>query len=696
MARQVIGSPHDDSNLNKLNSNFAELYQLIGIATGTDKSLKDFLEGTGVISSRMLEYGAVHGNYIREGGVGTRHLLDGTVTESKIGDGAVTKEKIANGSVDGNKIGDATIFSNHLRLGAVGERELATGGVTSEKIRNEAVGENKVQDGAITRNKIGWLAVDTSKLDYGSVTLDRLAENSVSAPKILNGAVYRSKLSDNYMFNQRVTSDIDMSTLQKDGTYIIDADNKGSYPTPELRAFICSLQVERMEGWIHQTISRLQSPEVSYKRWVGVSSGTVSNWQKVHIGGVDGGSLLDGTVTRSKVEDGAISAVKLLDGAGFRRKLSDDFMYVGRLSRTEAMETTYKDGTYIVDADNTGIYPNESLRSVNCAFKIESYQSGWIHQTISPLTEPENKFVRWVGKSSGSVSEWKKIAIGELTGADIKDGSITPEKLSMDISEVQRKPLKIFMVGNSFALDICDALYHICAECNVDITIGVTYLPNANLETHYNNLSTQNAVYNYHEYKSLDGEASKSVDNGVTLQTMLNKHDDWDLITFQQQSSLSDDYSTYQPYLNDLINDLTGDVSNNPKIGMVQTWANSTSRRPDQLGMYNGLVNAYEEAIAEQGIGVLIPCGTAIQSARTNEKMNNDGDELTRDGYHLSPLGKYVAGLSMFESIISGYYKRDIFTDVEYIPEGISDYQAYKAKLSAKNSVLSPQKTIEL
>ena len=398
MARQVIGSPHDDSNLNKLNSNFAELYQQIGVATETDKSLKDFLEGTGVISSKMLEYGAVHGNYIREGGVGTRHLLDGTVTESKIRDGSVTKEKIANGSVDGNKI--------------------------------------------------GWLAVDTSKLDYGSVTLDRLAENSVSATKILNGAVYRSKLSDNYMFNQRVTSDIDMSTLQKDGTYIIDADNKGSYPTPELRAFICSLHVERMEGWVHQTISRLQSPEVSYKRWVGVSSGTVSNWQKVHIGGVDGGSLLDGTVTRSKVEDGAISAVKLLDGAGFRRKLSDDFMYVGRLSRTEAMEATYRDGTYIVDADNTGIYPNESLRSVNCAFKVESYQSGWIHQTISPLTAPENKFVRWVGKASGSVSEWKKVAIGELTGADIKDGSITPEKLSMDISEVQRKPLKIFMVGN--------------------------------------------------------------------------------------------------------------------------------------------------------------------------------------------------------------------------------------------------------
>ena len=646
MAREVIGSIWDRTNRNSINANFEELYSDLGLATSTKKSLDDFLNGVGVISSRMLEYGAVHGNYIRDGGVGTRHLLDGTVTESKIGDGSVTKEKIANGSVDGNKI--------------------------------------------------GWLAVDTSKLDYGSVTLDRLAENSVSAPKILNGAVYRSKLSDNYMFNQRVTSDIDMSTLQKDGTYIIDADNKGSYPTPELRAFICSLHVERMEGWVHQTISRLQSPEVSYKRWVGVSSGTVSNWQKVHIGGVDGGSLLDGTVTRSKVEDGAISAVKLLDGAGFRRKLSDDFMYVGRLSRTEAMEATYRDGTYIVDADNTGIYPNESLRSVNCAFKVESYQSGWIHQTISPLTAPENKFVRWVGKASGSVSEWKKVAIGELTGADIKDGSITPEKLSMDISEVQRKPLKIFMVGNSFALDICDALYHICAECNVDITIGVTYLPNANLETHYNNLSTQNAVYNYHEYKSLDGEASKSVDNGVTLRTMLNKHDDWDLITFQQQSTLSDDYATYQPHLNSLIEGIKSVIQNNPKIGMLQTWANSTTKRPDQIGMYNGLVDAYEKAIADEGIGVFIPAGTAIQSARTNQIMNEEANELTRDGYHLSPLGKYVAGLTMFESIFSGYYKREILSDINYTPEGISDYQVYKAKLAAKNAVLSPMKIMGL
>ena len=42
-------------------------------------------------------------------------------------------------------------------------------------------------------------------------------------------------------------------------------------------------------------------------------------------------------------------------------------------------------------------------------------------------------------------------------------------------------------------------------------------------------------------------------------------------------------------------------------------------------------------------------CGTAIQNARSSYV----GDTLTRDGYHLSPLGRYMTGYMWF-SILTG------------------------------------------
>lgn len=95
MARQIIGSIWDRVNRNGINANFEELYADIGLATGTHKTLEEFLNGVGVVGSTMLKTNAVYGDIIRENGIGTRHLLDGTVTKAKIAPGAVTNDKLA-------------------------------------------------------------------------------------------------------------------------------------------------------------------------------------------------------------------------------------------------------------------------------------------------------------------------------------------------------------------------------------------------------------------------------------------------------------------------------------------------------------------------------------------------------------------------------------------------------------------------
>ena len=55
MARQVIGSIWDRVNRNGINANFEELYADIGLATGTHKTLEEFLNGVGVVGSTMLK-----------------------------------------------------------------------------------------------------------------------------------------------------------------------------------------------------------------------------------------------------------------------------------------------------------------------------------------------------------------------------------------------------------------------------------------------------------------------------------------------------------------------------------------------------------------------------------------------------------------------------------------------------------------
>ena len=47
------------------------------------------------------------------------------------------------------------------------------------------------------------------------------------------------------------------------------------------------------------------------------------------------------------------------------------------------------------------------------------------------------------------------------------------------------------------------------------------------------------------------------------------------------------------------------------------------------------------KVVTNEDIYSVIPVGTAIQNARATEF----GDNLTRDGYHLNDLGRYIAAL---------------------------------------------------
>jgi hypothetical protein len=214
--------------------------------------------------------------------------------------------------------------------------------------------------------------------------------------------------------------------------------------------------------------------------------------------------------------------------------------------------------------------------------------------------------------------------------------------------------MKILAIGNSFSVDAMQWLYNIALNGGENMSLGNLYIGGCSLETHRDNAKTDKAAYTY--FKNTGG-------NWVEYpgKTMLYGIQDepWDIITMQQKSALSGLQESYEPYLGDLRR-YVNESKTNPeaKLAWHMTWAyqrdfiNESFRdfyRNDQWVMYNGIIKAVKSRICgNKAFSFIIPSGTAIQNARSGPL----GDNLTRDGFHLSyNLGRYIAGMTWFAKI---------------------------------------------
>lgn len=207
------------------------------------------------------------------------------------------------------------------------------------------------------------------------------------------------------------------------------------------------------------------------------------------------------------------------------------------------------------------------------------------------------------------------------------------------------KTLKVLAIGNSFSSDTTHFLEDIArAEGFEDVKIGNLYISGCRLDQHATNASTNAAAYKY--YMNYDGNWQTI--EGCTLQYALNQ-EKWDFITMQQGSSYSGYPDSYEPHLTNLIQYVnTNKLEKRAYLAWNMTWAYQsdfekdmfTRYDRDQMKMYNAILDAVKTKVEpHEEISMIIPVGTAIQNARTSYF----GDTLTRDGYHLSDLGRVIA-----------------------------------------------------
>lgn len=248
--------------------------------------------------------------------------------------------------------------------------------------------------------------------------------------------------------------------------------------------------------------------------------------------------------------------------------------------------------------------------------------------------------------------------------------------------------IRILAIGNSFSEDALeDHLYAIAKANGTNIIIGNLYIGGATLAQHVNNVKTNSNAYSF---RKIDMEGNKTTVANTSIATALAS-EKWTHISFQQESSNSGMFDTWQQSLAELYN-YVAPRAKNPDVKFIlhQTWAyaqNSTHEGfnnydKDQLKMYAAILDAVEKAKDLVKIDLVVPAGTAIQNGRTSVVEDN----FTRDGYHLSmPLGRYLASATWYQALTG-----DNVVGNTYKPQGLSDFEIAIAQNAANFAIQKP------
>ncbi len=222
--------------------------------------------------------------------------------------------------------------------------------------------------------------------------------------------------------------------------------------------------------------------------------------------------------------------------------------------------------------------------------------------------------------------------------------------------------MKILAIGNSFSQDATAYLHAIASADGYALEVTNLYIGGCSLERHANNIENDAADY-------LLEQNGESTGRMVSIKDTLIS-DKWDYVTMQQASYLSNNYATYQPYLNQLSACVREYAPQAEQI-IHQTWAyeQDSERLTKELGyknhqaMFSDLKGAYLQASRDLGNLRIIPGGQLFQYA-LKEGMKT----VHRDTFHaLIPHGRYLLSALWYV-----FFTDRSILDNRFCPEGMT------------------------
>ena len=237
---------------------------------------------------------------------------------------------------------------------------------------------------------------------------------------------------------------------------------------------------------------------------------------------------------------------------------------------------------------------------------------------------------------------------------------------------VERKKIRMLLIGNSATDDALSYVPFILQNMNVpvDFQIGIAMQSSSTLAMHVDNWENETAAYSFRLY---NGGAAWQNFADKSLQWMFDNYT-WDIISLQQAQPQKE--NTYQPYLNKLINYISGYVSNPIKFIWYQTHiysalSNGGAPRGDQViaDYYADEVSACQNIVVASVCEYIVPVSTAIQNARSipaikalGDYANNENNETGNgwlnylDGVHLQEgLPCQIAAYTFILAILDIY-----------------------------------------
>lgn len=173
------------------------------------------------------------------------------------------------------------------------------------------------------------------------------------------------------------------------------------------------------------------------------------------------------------------------------------------------------------------------------------------------------------------------------------------------------KPLRLFLIGNSFSQNATRYLPQLSKEGGYDLVIGRAELGGCSLQRHWDSVAV-----------SLADTTRGRAYNGKSLKQLLSDGT-WDVVTIQQASILSGDTATYEPYASKLY-EFIKQLQPNAEVIVHQTWAyrsdaksfgkiEGEKRAVSQQEMWTYLRSSYH-TLADRLHLRIIPSGDALQT----------------------------------------------------------------------------------
>ena len=201
------------------------------------------------------------------------------------------------------------------------------------------------------------------------------------------------------------------------------------------------------------------------------------------------------------------------------------------------------------------------------------------------------------------------------------------------------KALKVLCIGNSYT---CDAFAYVPFVMRniapqVKFKLGMLHKSASTLQMHYEENFDSCGTYPF--FYKYNGSGNWHCYLYYTIDQALAS-ENWDFVIMQQGSTDVRDYSLYQPYLDSILVRLNDKITHPFKCGWMMIPA-----YPDGQELLNGstsdemfadIAACADSVMTHTDMDFLIPCGTAIQNARTTilDQLGYFG-HLSYEGRHL-------------------------------------------------------------